>query len=293
LLAPNLLYEARIGILLAVALVYAYFDLFNKRNIPDIFAYVSVAIGFLVTLTYPVPTIEMSLLIVAVIVIVGYITYRLGVLGAGDFYEFAFISFVIPIQAAPLLVNVSQFGLPFVLSVFIATGYVTLLAMPLYYIWLAGRKGRIEKIKTTRRNLYRALFIIIFYGVFLLALIYFSALSFPAAVLIFIIVIPAALVIIFEDLIYNGMVEFVYPRALEEGDMIATGIMKKSDISYFTKKSRHFGRLATSELIGQIKSIKRKIPVYKNAIPLAFFTVIGVVISILFGNLILFLLSVF
>ena len=85
------------------------------------------------------------------------------------------------------------------------------------------------------------------------------------------------------------MVARVYTRQLEDGDIIAFNMMSASEKKYFSKY-RGFERLATAELIGRLRNARRKLPVYKNAAPLAVFILIGVVASLLFGNIVLFLI---
>ncbi len=282
----------RVVILFLGALMYAYFDLFNRRNIPDLFAYGSVVVGFLVTLTYPIPVIGISILILFAVVAIGYVSYRSGLLGAGDFYEFAFISLVLPVQAVPFLINTGQLGLPFVISVFIATGLATIFTTPFYYVWIAAKKhGGLSGIRIDSRNFYKAFLLVFMYGALLLATVSFAGLSLLPTLILFLIAVPSAVIILYENAIYEGMVEEVYPRELEEGDMIAVQLMSKRDLSYFSKRSIHFGRLAGVKLISETKSVRRKLPVYKNAIPLAFFTLIGLMVSLLFGNVILAVLS--
>ena len=62
--------------------------------------------------------------------------------------------------------------------------------------------------------------------------------------------------------------------------------MDKKDIAYFSKRTK-FGRLASKRLISEIKGIKKRIPVYRDSVPFSFFIFFGVIISLLFGNLIL------
>src|SRR5208283_86630 len=123
----------RLVSLVAIALVYMLFDLFNKRNIPELFAYGSVAYGLLLTVLYlNASAIAFSVAIAAVVLGLGYLVYRAGYLGAGDVFEFAALSLILPFQAVPLLLNIPQFGIPFIVSVFMGGGIAALVAVPLY-----------------------------------------------------------------------------------------------------------------------------------------------------------------
>ncbi len=284
-----LLYILRLAALLIVVLAYALFDIFNKRNVPDIFAYGTLALGILLTLTYPLPTIGISLLVAAIIAILGYITYRMGVLGAGDTFEFLFISLVMPLQVAPALISAPQFSFPFILSVFIATGYATIILTPAYYILRAKKKT--GKIMVDKKGVPAAATLIMAYIILIAALDYLSGNALLVSVIMLLVAIPSSIILLFKNSIYEGMTQMVYPSQLEIGDMIATNMMDKRDLAYFRKRSRHFERLATSHVIAETKRIRKRIPVYKNAIPLALFTLIGVIVSLLIGNVVLLLLA--
>ncbi len=99
-------------------------------------------------------------------------------------------------------------------------------------------------------------------------------------------------VILFERPITYSMVKYRTVKDFEDGDIIAWNLMPQSQISRIKRKVRSFNRLITKRIMEQMKkkAPREKIPVYKNAIPLAAPIFIGTVLSILFGNLILLLL---
>ena len=86
------------------------------------------------------------------------------------------------------------------------------------------------------------------------------------------------------------MVRNVYPSQLEDEDIIAVYVMNEKDLRYFNSLSKSFGRLTTRKLMQDLKGVRKKLPVYKNAVPLALFTLIGGVISLLFGNVLLYVI---
>lgn len=280
----------RIAILLVVAVAYAVFDVFNKRNVPDIFVYACLAVALLVTFTYDLTTIEISLLTALIIGAGGYAVYRKGLMGAGDFLEFVTISLLLPIQPAPLLSSINQFGFPFIFSVFIATGYTAVICMLAYYLIKASMNGSLKSSKIERAKLYQGLGIFVAYMVLLLVLSYLTGVKYSAVLLVFVIAIASAFTIVFDRVINRQMVTYVYPSKLAPEDMIATNFMSREDLEYFSSKSRHFGRLATRKLISDIRHVKRKIPLYTSGVPLALFALIAVVTSLLFGNLLLYVI---
>ncbi len=283
-------FSLRIAVLLIIALAYALLDVFNKRNVPDAFAYAALAVGVVVTLTYPVSVIYLSVLVAAAIGLFGYIVYRAGLMGAGDFFEFVTISLLLPVQPAAILSGIPQLNFPFIFSVLIAAGYTAVIGMVVYYLVKAAKSGALERYRVERRKLYSGLAIAVAYLVLLFLLSWITGFRPAAAFVILLIAAASALTIFFEKAINKEMVSYVYPNRLSEGDMIATNLMKDDELAFFKKRSKGFSRLATKKLIGEIKGVKRKMPVYTEGVPLALFALIGIVISLLFGNLLLYLI---
>ena len=277
----------RILILVIITLAYALFDIFNKRNVPNLFAYATIAVGVLVALTYGAGTAAYGFLIAIIAAALGYLAYRAGFLGGGDVFEFTFIGLVLPMQAMPLLASIPQFGLPFLLSVFIATGYVTIIFTPLYYIIKGKRKLGHKKLEVDRNKAIAGFVILVIYAGMILLTNYKIHYSLLGMAILLLAAVPSAAILIYEKYIYEGMILSVYPSKLEEGDMIATNLMSKDDIAYFRERSRHFGRLVDKKVLAKIKGARRKLPVYKNAIPLALFVFIGVAVSLAVGNILL------
>ena len=277
----------RILILVIITLAYALFDIFNKRNVPNLFAYATIAVGVLVALTYGAGTAAYGFLIAIIAAALGYLAYRAGFLGGGDVFEFAFIGLVLPMQAMPLLASIPQFGLPFLLSVFIATGYATIIFTPLYYIIKGKRKLGHKKLEVDRNKAIAGFVILVIYAGMILLTNYKIHYSLLGMAILLLAAVPSAAILIYEKYIYEGMILSVYPSKLEEGDMIATNLMSKDDIAYFRERSRHFGRLVDKKVLAKIKGARRKLPVYKNAIPLALFVFIGVAVSLAVGNILL------
>lgn len=280
----------RIAILLIIALAYALFDVLNKRNVPNAFAYAALAVGAVVTLTYPLAVIYISVIVAAAVAVLGYAVYRAGLMGAGDFFEFVTISLILPIQPAAVLSGIPQLNFPFVFSVLIASGYAAVIGMVVYYLASAARSGGLGKYKADKKRAYAGLAIIVAYLALLLVLGWLTGFRIAAAFVIILIAAASALTIFFEGVINKEMVSYIYPNELSEGDMIATNLMKKGELAFFKKRAGGFGRLATKKLIGEIKGVKKRMPVYTQGVPLALFVLIGVVASLLFGNLLLYLI---
>ncbi|MDE1846296.1 MAG: prepilin peptidase [Candidatus Micrarchaeota archaeon] len=278
----------RVPVVLLIALIYAAYDIFNKRDIPDKVAYASLVVGVLFTLALDTQTIIMSALIALVVGALSYALYRVGQMGLGDGFEFVALSLIIPIQPAPWFVFVNQLGLPFILSIFIATGFAAVILVPIYYISKMKRAdfGKVRKGITQKMAL-KAVMMLLAYGALFLFITYSFGFSYVALAIIALIALPSIVVILFEKQMMLQMIEKIYPSSLEEGDIIAMDLMTPKEVAYFKAKYTKFGKLADKKLIERIAGIKRKMPVYKKAIPLALPTLIGTLIAFALGNLLL------
>ncbi|MGC8538539.1 MAG: hypothetical protein ACP5MK_01575 [Candidatus Micrarchaeia archaeon] len=279
----------RILLLVLISLIYALYDIFNKRNVPDLFVYASLAVGLLSTIAYWSYLSLYSIGIAVVIGAIGYVFYKGGQLGAGDGFELVTISLLLPIQPTPFLVSIAQFGMPFILSVLVATGFAAIVIVPIYYLLIDGKNRR--KIgKVDAKSMVKGIIILAIYLI-LLAMIYLVRyqISLIAIVLILALAVSSMFMALYANEINYRMISFVYPKELERGDMIAVSIMKKSDLAYFTRAYEKFGRVADDQLIAKVKDLNRKLPVYKKAVPFAAFIFIGVVVSLLFGDIFLFI----
>ncbi len=277
----------RVTSIIAIAAAYMLFDIFNKRNVPSVFVYATLAYGALLTMTYALSadyyTAAFSLLAAAVVFGLGYATYRAGQLGLGDVAELATISLAMPLFNTPLLASAPQLGLPFVLSVVIASGVAALVFVPIYYIPRSGMKG-ISKKSARKAAVISAAY---------LAFIAFTALT--GVFNIYGIALIAALMfgsfftILCEEAITGSMVKYLAVPKLEPEDMLALNMLSRAEISWFKGQARHFGQLVTPIMINELRAgrVKRKLPVYRQGIPFALPIFIGTVVSLLLGNLLL------
>ena len=285
----NVPYDFRIGVLLLVTFIYAIFDVFNKRDVPNEFVYAATAVGIAFALALPAGEMVIGGVEALVIALLGYVVYRVGLLGAGDVFEFVFIVLLLPIQPVPVMVTLQQYGMPFVFSVLIAAGYVASIFIPVYYLLLV-RKTDIKRGVIPSAKVAKGVLLFAAYAILLFALSRLVALTAASIGVILLIALASAAIVVFEDWIYIGMVSLVYPKNLEAGDMIAVSLMSKGDVAFFKKRNSGFGRLATGGVIADIKDVKRKLPVYKNSVPFALFLFIGVLASLLIGNILVLVL---
>ncbi len=280
--------DAEIAVLLIITAVYAMFDVFNRRNVPNVFAYATIVIGVAMALLSRSDYL-LTFGIAVAIAAIGYVIYRSGMLGGGDIFELVFISLVLPVWQLPAAIGVYQFFIPFAVSVVIAAGYAALLFIPVYYLGLKRRAKRAAGPKADLKPGH-GIAILACYALFLVIL-YATVGPRPlGTALIIVLAIASAVTAAYETRVYLSMVSYIYPRQLDEGDMIAVGLMPKKDIAALRKKTR-FGRLATARLIKDLKGTRIRIPVYRDSVPFSAFIFIGVVFSLLFGNMVLLIIG--
>lgn len=277
--------QIELAVLLLISFIYAVYDVFNKRNVPNSFVYFTIILGAVIAYLAN-SGMQMIVTFVMAIVIgtIGYTIYKAGLLGAGDVLELVFVALVIPQWPDPFFSVTYQWGVPFVISVIIAAGYASLIFIPLYYLLV--KKPPRGAPKPDRRRVFVGIAFFMIYMAFVAVMRYLYNINLVGSVLIFVLALFAGITMIYDQKIYLGMVDFIYPSKLEEGDMIATNLMKKRELAVFQKKA-NFGRLASEELISEIRDIKVKIPVYRDSVPFSLFIFIGVVVSLLYGNIIL------
>jgi hypothetical protein len=284
----------RTASVLAVAFIYMLFDVFNKRNVPSIFAYATLAYGVLLTVLYfNLSTIAESLGISLVIIGVGYVVYRIGQIGAADFIEFAALSLMIPIQPTPYLLNAPmQLGIPFIGSLIINTGIIAIILVPIYYIYKSFRVPHRGGFGTIRRvDVLKAVTMVLAYAAFIIVLFYFHARPIGLAI-VALAGLGSVAITLGENRITKAMVSYWEPAKMKPEDMLAFNLMEPSEIKRIKTEIKSFDRLVTEKMLKEFKEKKfeEQLPVYTHAVPLALPLLIGVIFALLFGNLILFVL---
>lgn len=288
----DIIYFRLISIII-ITFVYMLFDVFNKRNVPALFAYATLAYGVILTILYfNINKIFISSLIAAAILALGYVIYRYGQLGAADVIELAALSLILPIQSIPIFNHIATIGFPFVVSVIINSGIAALIIVPLYYIPLARSKFKGKLLKKIRRkDGYKGIIVIITYSVFALFLI-LRGIGFVGMSTIITILIGAAVILLFQRPITLSMIDEITFKHMEEEDIIALNLIDKKEIVLIKKKIPDFGGLVTKKLLSELKRKfpSKKFPIYRRAVPFALAIFVGSVIAITVGNLILYMI---
>ncbi|MDE1865165.1 MAG: hypothetical protein KGH94_00800 [Candidatus Micrarchaeota archaeon] len=291
---PGVLYYLYSGSAVLIALGYMLFDVFNNREVPNLFAYLTLAFSFVVVLATANWNLALESYLVAVAILsLGYFVYKIGQLGLGDVFELAALSLLLAPISAPLLYPHGLAGLPPVVSLFLDTGIAAIVAVPLFYMALAARKmGARVFSEVNGRNVAKAAVIVISYLVFAALLAQIAHGKIGLFLVLLVIVLGSAMLLVFERPITEVMVDRVSVSGFVEEDMIAFNLMSSKEIASSKKRIRSFDRLVTKAMISEMKrkGITTKYPVYKRAIPFAVPIFLGTVLTILLGNILLALL---
>ncbi len=280
----------RVCSVLAIAAAYALFDVLNNRNVPGQFAYGTVAYGGALTLLYlNYYTILLSFGVALAVFGFGYFVYRIGQIGFGDVTEFVSLSLVLPFLAYPLN-GVWQFNIPFIVSVLIATGVAALVFVPVVYIPRAGKLRHWKGTLFNKKTAIKAAAIAGAYTAFGITLAVMNVINIYSIVILGALGAGSFATVLFEQDITKSMIRYLKPSELEEEDMIAINMLSSSERRVLKRKFRHFGQLVTKKMLKEMRQQDVKLPVYRNGIPFAIPILVGVTLSILFGNVIILIL---
>ncbi|MCL4371851.1 nucleoporin Nup120/160 [Candidatus Marsarchaeota archaeon] len=263
------------------------FDIFNSRNVPNIFAYAALLYGLALTVLYlNASEIAISAVIAAIVLGLGYAVYRAGQLGAADVIEFATISLILPFQKTGLIYSFPQGYLPSVISLAINSGIAALIIVPLYYIPKSGKRFKHAKaVQPHFADYFKTILILVVYLFFLLFLIAVVHSSAFGIALLIVIAIGSGMVLLYEKRIMAYMVQYVNYRMMEPGDMIAVQMIDETKLKSLKRRIKGFGRLVTPELLKELaKKYSGKLPVYKKGIPFAVPIFVGALALVLYGN---------
>ncbi|MGC8537529.1 MAG: prepilin peptidase [Candidatus Micrarchaeia archaeon] len=290
----DLMLYLRIASIIAIAAVYLLFDIFNRRNVPSAFVYATLIYGLMLAAAYfNLRLVLINLGIAAAVFAIGYAVYRAGQLGLGDVMEMCVISLILPFQNFPLLMSIYQYNIPFIIAVAIASGIVALVIVPIYY--LPHTKHELaESIisKVSSKDIFKSALIGLSYLILIGMLAFTHTISIYGVIILGIILLGSSFTILFERPITESMIRYVSVEEFEEGDIIAFNLMSNGQVEAMKSKIMNFGKLVTKKMIDEMQAngITDKLPVYKLGIPFAVPIFIAVLISLLFGNLIILVL---
>ncbi|MEW6748396.1 MAG: prepilin peptidase [Candidatus Micrarchaeota archaeon] len=253
----------------------AYYDVFNKKNIPDNLLYAFLGIAFLVNLILFQETLFWFSIAAALFLsAIGYLFYRVGQLGGADVLVLASIMLLLPIH--PTFVGL-PFNLPFIFSVFIFSGIVFALYVLIYFGW------KLTEIDVKANWVYAL--VLLPYAVFVYFFI--NSFLFSPVFLLFvtIAILSSVFFLIFRDSLNRLLAEELPVTQLQPEDVLALEVMNKDMIERYKIQ-----RLVTKGEIDRLKKTKvAEVWVYTKLPPFLPFILVGMVLSLIFAKTLLLL----
>ncbi len=255
--------------------VASYYDLYNKKNVPNNVLYAFLAIAFLVNLVlFQEDLFWFSIAVALFFSAIGYIFYRVGQLGGADVFVLASIMLLLPIH--PTFVGMA-FNLPFIFSVIVFSGVLFALYVMVYFGY------KLYKVEAKANWL----FLLMFIPYFLFAWVYINSFLFSPVYFAFITILLFASIffLMFKKPLMSVLSETLPVSQLEEEDVLALDVMNKDLIERYKLK-----RLLTKKEIERLKKTKiEEVAVYTKLPPFLPFVLVGMVLALLFGSSLLLL----
>jgi len=266
-----------INIIIAIigTLYGAYTDL-KTGEIPDWVSHTMIILGFIWTLFAYQMSQWFSIWLIAVIVfVIGYLMYVFGQIGGGDVKLFTALTLLIPFYQHEIY--------PFVLPVFIASGLLFMVVMPVqYFLKIIKMK---KKIKDFNKKITRTMI----YEIILFAFLIFWIINFGIVGLIIIPLMVAASIMAFkEDIIKLFFAQKKEIQKLDEEDVIALELIDEK----IKKKLKLWRKTLTIHELNNVKRLAKKyrlktiivcedLPKY---IPYIF---VSLILNLIFGDLLM------
>ncbi|MFH0884918.1 MAG: prepilin peptidase [Candidatus Micrarchaeota archaeon] len=255
--------------------VTAYYDVFNKKNIPDQLLFAFLAIAFIVNLVFYDATLFMfSIGITVFLSAIGYLFYRVGQLGGADLFVLAAIMLLLPIHPS---YSGLPFNLPFIFSVFIFSGILFALYVLLYFGFKLTQVEAKPKLLYALVLIPYALFAYFFINSFLFSPVFFAFVTISIFATVFF--------MMFRDTLNQMLAEELPVSQLEPEDVLALEVMNKDMIERYK-----IPRLMNKDEIARLKKTKvGEVWVYTKLPPFVPFILLGMVLAMLFAKSLLLL----
>jgi len=263
----------RIAVALLGTAIATYFDIFNKRNIPNNFLYAFLAVALLVNFIYfDADLFIFSLVIAAFIGLFGFVFYKAGQMGGADVFVMLSITFLIPIHPDYLHMFVN---FPFILSAFI----FAIVIFSLYTVIFFGMKLMKTKAKPDKKYL----LLLIPYAIFIY---FYSALPFFSSfylLLITIALLSSVFFLSFRDSINKMLASKLPLSKIEPEDVLALEMIDKKTVWKYKLQ-----RVMTEKELKRMKKLGiKQVWVFSNLPPFLPFLFVGLIFALLFADVIL------
>ncbi|MFA6328029.1 MAG: prepilin peptidase [Candidatus Micrarchaeia archaeon] len=279
-----------IGIRMLVAVAFtgaaAYYDIFNKKWVPDALLWCFLAASILLNIIFfDSMLFSQAVFIATVIAALSYALYRMGQLGGADVFAMASIALAIPYLPKPLLAASQAIPYPFFLSVLAPTGIAFILHMLCRFIPYVSRQLAKGKVKFTLQKVAGPALVAVSLLIFG-SIVSSLPISLPASYFAIIGFLGAALIFfsLFMPEIKASMVEKMPVANLQCEDVLALEQMPA-----LSKKLR-LSPVISEKAIAALKRAKIKsVPVYTGMPFFLPYLFIGLVFTLLFGDLLYYL----
>ncbi len=255
--------------------IAAYFDLFNKKNIPDALLYGFLGVAFLANLVlYQDTLFWFSLAVAAFFSAIGYLFYRVGQLGGADVLVLAAVMLLLPINPS---FSGMPFNMPFVFSVIIFAGVAFALYVMVFFSW------KLMQIEAKPKLVYGLMFV----PYLLFAWVYVNSFLFSPVYFIFITILLFATIffMMFKESLNRLLAEEMPVSQLEPEDVLALEVMNKDLIERYKLK-----RLLTKDEIARLKKSRvSEVWVYTKLPPFIPFILAGMLLGLFFARSLLLL----
>jgi len=259
----------------------AYYDVFNKKNVPDKLLYAFLGVALAINVFDPSAFLR-NLPVAAVMVVAMYLLYRLGQLGGADVMVLAAIYASIPMIENPLIGQAAQSDVLSSLQM-PSIAVVTSMSVLLFAIWIIVRYVPVALRETFRGKakfgavqLGQSFLLLVSFGAFVYLFAQLPVFSVGLVVVIEVLFIAAIFFTLYKDFIIGSMV--VWKRRPEQEDVLA---LEMIDIKLIRKHS--IGRLVDREQMKRMSKLKRKWPVLDLPIFLPY-VLAALILYVLFGN---------
>ncbi|MFA5930534.1 MAG: prepilin peptidase [Candidatus Micrarchaeia archaeon] len=282
--------DARIVVALAFTGAAAYFDMFNRKWVPDSLLWCFLGAALLLNVVFFDPGIFAQSALAAILIAgLAYSLYRMGQLGGADVFVMASIALAIPYLPRPLLAAPQAIPYPFFLSVLAPTGIAFIAHMLFRFIPYVSRQIASGRIKFTAKKAAGPsliAFSLVIFGAVASSL----PVSLPASYFAIIGFLGAALIFfsLFMPEIKASMVEKIPVSRLQCEDVLAIERMQR------LARELKLSPVISKKTIAALKRAKvESVPVYTGMPFFLPYLFIGLVFTLLFGDLLYYIAAGF
>ncbi|MCX8197734.1 MAG: hypothetical protein N3F07_00865 [Candidatus Micrarchaeota archaeon] len=281
--------EARIAVAVAFTAAAAYYDMFNKKWVPNALLYAFILSAIAVNIAFFEEKVFMQAVAFgAAAFAVSYPLYKMGQLGGADVYAYSGIALSIPYLPQPIFGPAQQIPYPFLFSALAPTGLAFIAHMLVRFVpYIAARlksgEVRISAQKAAPAALISLAFLFFIYSLSSLPVAlpahYLAILGFLFSALVFF--------SLFKEEIKESMIEYLPLSKIQPEDVLAVEKMDQKAVLRL-----RLNPLLDQGAISRMKKAKlKKAPIFTKMPFFLPYLLFGLIISILFGDMVHFFLN--